>query len=479
MPNILLINPHTPEFVRHRDKSIPIGLLYLASALQKHKHKVKLIDVNNDFLSLEHKKQKVDITKYFSTEFINKLGPFKPDLVGIGCLFSGRFKIALFIGQIIKRIYPDVPIVLGGIHPTTFPKEILNEYSSIDYIILGEGEYSFLELIKAHFNDKKSLRDVDGLAFREGDQIIINPKTKFIENLDELPWPAYDLLDLTKYYFDTSGWYNPKNLSINVPLPIISSRSCPNQCTFCSMFLVHGKKFRPRSAKDVVDEIEYLYEKYNHRYFSFMDDNFTLLKERVIAIAKEIINRKLNIQFDTPNGISIKTLDREVIDLLVKAGLVRTCIAPESGSDFIRNKAMKKGLSKEAIYEFVDIVKDYPDLYVKAFFIIGYPEETKETLEETFQMIKNIMPPVKQISIFNVVPFPGTLLFEYCKEKRLINLPLDKLHKLDVFSNYNESNQCFIKPCKLEIKDLIEFRKKAYNYMNKVRKKLCLKPIKY
>lgn len=477
MPNILLINPHTPEFVRHRDKSIPISLLYLASTLQRYKHKVGLVDVNNDFISSEHKGQKMNTTKYFSTEFIDKINSFKPDLVGIGILFSGRFKSALYISQIIKKHYPYIPIVLGGIHPSIFPKEILKEHSYINYIIIGEGEDSFPKLIEAHFNDGRLIKNVDGIVYRENGEVIINPKTKFIENLDDLPFPAYDILNLKGYYFDTIRWYNPKNLPINIPLPIISSRACPNRCTFCSMYMVHGRKFRPRSPKNVVDEIEYLYTKYNHRYFSFMDDNFTLSKKRTLDICSEIINRRINIQFDTPNGVFIKTLDREVMDALVKAGLIRLCVAPESGSDFIRNKIIRKPLSTKEIYDFFNIAKDYKDLYIKAFFVIGFPEETKKTLNETYEMIKRIS--VHQISIFNVIPFPGTPLFEQCKNENLIKLPLDNLHNLDTFANYNESDVPLIKPYKLEVEDLIDFRKKAYDFINQRRAKLCLNPIEY
>ena len=433
MARILLINPHTPEFVKNKDKSIPIGLLYLASVLEKYKHQVQLIDVNNDLLDLSHKKEKADPAEYLSQEFIKRINLFKPGFVGIGCLFSGRFKNALLISRIIKKYYPNTPIVLGGIHPSIFPKEILNDYSYIDYILIGEGEYSFLDLV-----ENKDIEKIDGIAFRKNGKIVVNEKKFFIENLDELPFPAYNLLNLKNYYFDTTKWHNPKKLAINVPLPIISSRACPYRCTFCSMYIIHGRKFRPRSAENVVDEIEYLYNNYDQRYFSFMDDNLTLDKKRILKICEEIIKRKLNIQFDTPNGVRINTLDKQVMDALVKAGLIRICVAPESGSDFIRNQVIHKGLSTKEIYDFFAFVNDYKNLYVKAFFIIGFPEETKETLNETYEMIKRL--PVHQISIFNVIPFPGTALFEQCKKENLINIPLDNLHNLATFANYNESD---------------------------------------
>ncbi len=362
-----------------------------------------------------------------------------------------------------------MPIVLGGIHPTIFPREILRDFPDIDYIILGEGEYSLLDLIAAHFNDVESLKNADGLAYRAGGEIIVNPKTKYIEKLDDLPRPAYEILDLKKYYFDTSNWYNPKKLPINIPLPIVSSRSCPNQCNFCSMYLIHGKRFRERSAENVVDEIEYLYNKYNHRYFSFMDDNLTFSRERTVKIAEEIIRRGLNIQFDTPNGVSIRNFDKELLDLLVKAGLTRMCIAPESGSDFIRNNVIKKGLMSEKIYDFVRLAKDYPNLYIKAFFVIGFPEETAETLEDTYQIIKKIMPPIRQVAIFNAVPFPGTKLFDYCQANNLLLVPTADLHKSISFANYNESDNIFIKPYNLSVGDVVKFRAKVHDYIKSLK----------
>ena len=446
---VLLINPPTPDFVRSIDKHIPNSLLYLGSSLQQDNHNVKLIDINNKSVDIE-----------------NEINYFKPDLIGITCLFSGRFKNTMSLSRKIKGYSPELPIIIGGIHPTIFAKEILEDYSCVDYICLGEGEKTL-----RNFVNEKKLEGIDGLAYRESNKIKINPKTSFIKNLDELPFPAYNLINLKDYHFNTSHWNNPKGLPISIPVPIISSRSCPNRCTFCSMFLVHGEKWRPRSANNVVDEIEHLYNKYNQRYFSFMDDNMTLSKKRTLKITREIINRGLDIQFDTPNGVAIKSLDKEVMDSLVEAGLVRICVAPESGSEFIRNKMMKKKLPTKDIYNFFEMVKDYKNLNVKAFFIMGYPQETKETLKETYDMIKKISPSLDQITIFDFIPYPGTEIFEYCKNKGLIDIPLNNLYNIetfssyngrDKFSNYDGCDDSLIKPYKLEMDELKKFRKEAY-----------------
>ncbi len=463
---ILLINPPTPQFVKNKDKNIALSLLYLASSLQKHNHEVKIVDINNDLINFEG-----DAGIYYK-KFIKELELFNPDMVGITCLFSGRFKSTISIACKIKELLPNTPITLGGIHPTLFPKEILQCYPIIDYVCIGEGEDSFPKMINAHFNNKDLLKEITGVAYREGKEIKINPKTDFIKDLDKLPFPAYDLINLKDYYFDTSKWYNPKGLPINIPVPIITSRSCPNQCTFCSMFLVHGKAWRPRSAKNVVDEIEYIYRTYEHKYFSFMDDNMSISKSRTLEIVNEIVKRGLNIQFDTPNGLSLKTLDVKVISGLVKAGLVKLCVAPEHGSEFIRNNVMGKHMTDKQIYDFFEIIKDYPEVFVKAFFMIGFPQETKKTLEDTYEMIKRIAPAIDQVSVFFLVPFPGTKIFEDCVKENLLNIPMQEMVNLETFSNFNESDEPFIKPYDLEKKDLMDFREKAYSL---IKPKIILK----
>ncbi len=464
MPKILLINPPTPAFISDRDRSIPIGLLYLASSLIKSGYQVKIIDTNNDCLSLEAAGREADFEQYLTSRLPKEIEGFGPDLVGIGCLFSGRFHMALRISRIIKERFSQLPVVLGGIHPTIFPREILQNFSSIDYVVLGEGEESFVALIRAHFQKERAINHMDGVAFRAGNEVVVNEKKKFIQNLDYFPFPAYELIDLTSYFFDTSGWQNPKKLPINIPVPLITSRSCPNRCNFCSMFLVHGKKFRARSPKNVVDEIEYLYNKYHQRYFSIMDDNFTLLKDRAIEIASEIIKRKLDLQFDAPNGLAINRLDKKVLDALVRAGLIRFSVGIESGSDYIRNKVIGKNLPMEKILQFNELVKSYEGLFVKAFFIIGFPEETRESLQDTYRLLEILN--VDKVGIYYATPYPGTKLFRQCLEEGNLTVTPDSLWSLEAFDF--DVDKPYIKPEALTIEELVEFRKKAYAVKDKI-----------
>jgi len=455
---VLLLTSTAPEYILNEkilsrlDNLVPIGLLYLGAILKRAGHTVKLIDVHNNFI----------IGRQVNLK--NEVNFFKPDLVGVNCFVTGRFKSAINICNQVKEANVNIPVVMGGIHSSMLPKEIMEEYKCIDYICLGEGEKFILDLMHAHFNDKSALKDIDGIAYREHDKIVINPKTMFIQDLDEIPFPDYDLIDIHDYWFDTSKWFNPKKLPINVSLPIISSRSCPNKCTFCSNYLIQGRKWRARSAKNVVDEIEFLYKKYNQHYFSFLDDNLTLSKKRILDICNEILARKLDIQFDTPNGLSIKTLDKEILDSMTKAGLIRVSVAVEHGSEYMRNSVMKKNLSTKAIYDFFKYSKNYKNLTVKAFFVIGYPQETRETLQETYDMIQKISPYLDFLGMFFVSPFPGTEVFTYCQKHSLINLSKEDIRDGNyyaVYTNYNDSDLPMIKPYELTLEDLVNFRDKA------------------
>ena len=188
----------------------------------------------------------------------------------------------------------------------------------------------------------------------------------------------------------------------------------------------------------------------------------TLSKERTLKICEKIRERGLDIQFTTINGVSLKTLDREVMDALTGAGLIRLYVAPEHGSSYIRNEVMGKNLSDNKIYEFFDMIKDYKDLFVRAFFVVGYPQETKETLQETYDMVRKIRDSLDSVAMFNLVPYPGTEIFNYCEKHNRLLIPIEDLHNLETFSNYNYSDNNFVKPFGLEIDEIKEFRDKCH-----------------
>jgi radical SAM superfamily enzyme YgiQ (UPF0313 family) len=453
---VILINTPTPEYMPNKEFILPPSLLCLAAVLNRADFEVEILDLNI------YKSWEIfpENTETFLNKIITeKISSFKPSLVGIGCLFSGQFPSVLKFSETIKNHFPTVPIVIGGMHPTIYPSEILRNCSFIDYVVIGEGEEQIVALANGIRNGTFSFEQIEGLACRKNGIVIVNPKKTFIEEMSNLPFPAYDLINFEDYYHDTSHWHNPKGLSFNMTVPIISSRSCPMRCNFCSMFLVMGPKIRTRTPENVVDEIQLLYEKYGQRHFSFMDDNVNIRRKHIIKICKLIMQRNLDIEFETPNGLMTAGLDQEIMDVMIQAGWVRGAIAIESGSDFIRNKVMGKHLSREKIYEVTQLAKSYKNLYFKAYFIIGMPEDTRETLEETYDMIKEI--DIDETYVTNLLPFPGTAVFEQAVRDNLFieELDIDNLWRMQGF-HYTDNKRFYIKPYQLELGELREFRDK-------------------
>jgi len=460
MTKVLLINaPVINNPIAHRNTYFPLSILSIATLLKSEHIDTTVLDAGNYFA--ENNLGQTELIDYVTHDLRDYIERLKPDVIGIGAVFSGAFGALIEFTKSIKSYFPSMPIVIGGIHATIFAKEILESYEYIDYVIVGEGEYSFLKLLKC-IKCGNSVDDIDGLAFRQADKIKVNPKLHFIKDLNKLPATDFDLIDLTQYQFDTSQWYSPKGLTIGQPFPIITSRSCPNRCSFCSMWLVHGPKFRARSAKHVVDELESLYNKYGANYFEFMDDNLTYDKSRILDICNDIIKRNLNIQFSTPNGVAINRLDEEIIDALVAAGMIRVALAIEHGSEYIRKGVMRKPLDTEKIYQVAEACSKHKHLYIIGYFVVGMPQETQYTLDETFEIIKSL--PLDYFQINWATPYPGTELFDYCIEHKLI-IGNSKDYMTNEHLHYNTAAPHF-RPHNLTIEALIAFKNKCYEYLN-------------
>ena len=445
---ILLVNPPVPVTYYNREYYIPLSSVYLAAALRAHGEEIEILDMNViDIGDVE------DARVAHDERLLDTISRFGPDLIGLTCLFSGNFPDTHRYSIKCKERFPDIPIIVGGIHFTIHAKQILENCPTFDWIAMSEAEDTIIDFVEAFKSGRSAdYSHIDGLSYRHEGGIIIRHKKNFIQDCDTIPFPAYDSVNISDYYVDTSHWHNPKQLEFGTSIPLITSRSCPMKCTFCSMFLAMGPKWRARTPKHVVDEIELVYKEYGQNHFSFMDDNFTFNKERTLGICAEIKKRHLDIQFETPNGVSLKTLDGEIIDALVDAGLVRVSLAIESGSELIRNKTMKKYLKSEKIYEVVDACKKHKTLYTKAFFIMGMPEETLETLEQSYEMIKRI--DVDRVYVQNIVPFAGTAVHDQAVEDGLlVDLDPTTLYKSDSLFNTNY-NRFFVKPYALSLDDL-------------------------
>ena len=280
-------------------------------------------------------------------------------------------------------------------------------------VVIGEGELTMLEIAK-NFQNNKNIKNIAGTALMNNGKFRINKARPYIQNLDELE-PAWHLINFKEYF------KHPDNYAISIRSPsvhIITSRGCPGNCVFCSVNTVWGRKWRAMSAKKVADQIELLYKKYRIRHFRINDDNFTIDKKRVVEICREIRKRKLDIKWDTPSGVAAWALDKDILKEMKKTGYYRVTFGIESGC----KKSLEyigKNINLEKINGLIDYCHKL-GLWIASFFIIGFPYETKEEVNETVNYIINSK--INFPFISGAQPYAGTRMYEdFKKEGLLIN----------------------------------------------------------
>ncbi len=386
---ILLINPprdsellgQNPEIIEsERGYNPPLGLLYLAaSQREKTPHTVEVIDAQVEELTYPRLKERIRAAR--------------PDVVGISCM-TFTLLDSLRTAYIVKEIDNDIRVVLGGCHVHLFPEETVR-LAAVDYGVLGEGEEVFIELLN-HLDDKKALAGVPGVVFAENGGRIINTGYRpFIRDLDRIPFPARDLSPYMKY----SSILAPR-------LPVttmFTSRGCPFSCTFCDRPHL-GKKFRARSPKNVVDEMEQCTRMGIHEFLMY-DDTFTVRKERVIEICRDIVRRKLDVGWDIRTRVD--TVTPEMIRALGKAGCRGIHYGVESGTQKILN-VLGKGITIEEVRDVFRLTQK-AGVMVLAYFMIGCPTETREDIATTLRVMNSLKPDYAHITIFT--PFPGTKIY--------------------------------------------------------------------
>ncbi|MGB2696973.1 MAG: radical SAM protein [Candidatus Zixiibacteriota bacterium] len=381
---ILLINPPAINFY-HRVglRMCPLGLGYVAAVLKGAGYGVKVIDLNVE---------RINYRTY----------PYqKYDLVGIS-VDTTRYPISLEIAEAAKK--KGIKVVMGGPHVTFFDLETLLT-QNVDYVVRGEGEYIMLELVK-HLNNGKSLDEIKGITYRSGDQIIRNPAAPLVQNLDNIPFPARELLPMDRYTNILYGRYSSS---------MMTSRGCPFNCEFCSCSAFSGMKWRTRSLDNILKEIDLLYNKYGYRAISFLDDNFTLNPKRVIELCETIIKKSWDLFWYAFSRVDTIVKNERMIQLMKKAGLSQVFVGFESGSQEVLDK-MGKNVSVEKAYTAMEILKKH-GVRVWGSFIIGALNETRQMIKETIKFAKKLNPQLSQFSI--LTPYPGTRLYEKVKDQLL------------------------------------------------------------
>jgi len=418
--HVALIRPPAVEAFRFTTTSItpPLGLAYIAAAIDNAGHSVEIIDAVAEAPETH--------TRYFRgycvglqlDEIAKKISP-RTSAIGISVIFTHEWPIVVKLIKLIKQAHPSIPVILGGEHVTSLPEFCLLT-SEADYLVLGEGEEIVVELIGA-LKDNRLISDIEGIAFRDGDHISLTKRRARAGAIDEIPLPAWDKFDLKTYHEQrfVGGMYSP-----HMTVPILATRGCPFQCTYCSAPNMWTPKWIPRNPQLVVDEIEHYVNHFGARNFPFQDLTAIIQKDWIVEFCNELLKRKLEITWQLPTGTRSEAIDGEVAQLLKRSGMTSMAYAPESGSDLTR-KLIKKKMKAEKLFSSIDAAQA-AGLNVAAYLVIGFPHGRIEHFEDNLPFIdKLIEHGITDLAIGFYMALPGTELFYSLYDSGKITLDRD------------------------------------------------------
>jgi anaerobic magnesium-protoporphyrin IX monomethyl ester cyclase len=380
MANVLLLYP----CYTYPRKNPPIGLAYIAAALQKNGHEVEILDLNVTSLSKGELRDLASSRSYA--------------VFGISFM-TNQFGEASRLARLLKSAAPHTPIIVGGPHASAIPERTLVELPHVNAVCVGEGEETMCEYVEAVLN-RKYLSKVAGLVFRNGSRIIVkSPPRPLISDVDRIPFPAWELLKLSSY-----SVYAPLKGQQEQTFALLSSRGCPNHCIFCDSHAVFGRKFRARSAENIFDEISMLHDVYGMTQFDFVDDLITVDKERILRLCNLL--RNAGTKFRWMANARVNTVDREMLRAMRDAGCVRIDLGVESGDPEVRRQC-KKRISDQQI---INAHRDAHALGISTntFLMVGNLGESPGSVRITAKLMKKL---AQDTSIAIACPYPGTELY--------------------------------------------------------------------
>ena len=408
---ILLLVPPAITFRGRRDINPlpPLGLGYLAAAAEAIGVTVRIVDTLMEGWAVETPVAedivRVGLSDAAITEHLTK---FNPDLIGVSCHFSRQHRVYRDLFRLIKTMMPSAITVAGGAHVTVCPEDVLSD-PNCDIILTGEADDSFKALITC-LNGDGELSGIDGIGFKTTARAVILPKTRWIEDLDRIPFPAYHLMHLERYRsLEQSHGVHPQGIFS----PIVTSRGCPAKCTFCSAKNVWGSRYRQRSVANVIEELRLLRSTYGISEIMFEDDNVTAGRKRAKALFRAMIDADLGLRWDTPNGVGAWTIDLEMLELMKASGCRKLNLPVESGSQRVLNDIIRKPLRLRRIRDIAAHCKKI-GLPYGMFLVIGMPGETLEDMWRSFRFAAACGVYTPHISV--ATPYPGTDLFRTCVE---------------------------------------------------------------
>jgi len=350
--------------------------------------------------------------------FQKRIIEINPDVVGVTILMDQFSYSGHFACKMVKSLNPETITIMGGVYATV-NTELAIQDNNIDYIVIGEGEYVFRDLI-GYFQGKNPL-PLKGICYKKNNSILNLGKADFINDLNQLPLPAYHLIDYERY----SNFAERKSVDSPRFLPyarIQTSRGCPQNCVFCQVHYISGRKFRPRSAENVLNEIKWLKETYHIKSLIFDDDNLLASRKRALKLFHGMIEDNLTMAWSSI-ATAVFHLDEELLKIMKKSGCKYICIAIESGSKRVLKDIIKKPVDYDQAKRIVAFAKKL-NIYVAANFIIGFPTESWNEIRETIEFAESLSS--DYVKIFHAIPLTKTRLWNLCVEHGLLKKNFDR-----------------------------------------------------
>ncbi|MEZ5988834.1 MAG: radical SAM protein [Planctomycetota bacterium] len=425
------LNVHAMTALR---PSLPLGLAYVAAALRDDGHELSVIDAVAEAPE-EVVQESLDDRIFrlgLSPEEIS--ARIRPDTEAIGLtnMWSFSWPLVRRIIQVLKRDWPDVPIVCGGEHFTGLSEWSMGQ-APIDVIVRGEGEEAAVEVFRALAEGRREMPEVAGVVYRAGgrsDGAPVRTEARARRrSVDDIATPAWDLFDVELY----NHYELINGLNQGKTIPILATRGCPYQCTYCSNVGMWGTRWYARDPALVVDEIEGYVRGYGATNFPFQDLTAILKKDWVVAFCNEILRRNLKITWQFPSGTRCEVIDEEVATLLRLTGGRALAFAPESGSARTR-KLIKKQMKEEGLMRAVHAsVRN--KLNITAFIVIGFPHDTREDLRETTRLARRLgMAGIDDVAVGFFFPIPNTELYDQLMEQGRVDLS-DRFLLTPIYAN--------------------------------------------
>lgn len=447
---ILLIVPSQANVYGVKIKTAypSLGILWIASVLEKAGHKVSVIDMNVD-------SKGKDIHSLIMNDIF--------DIVGITAVTS-TYPNAIDVAKKIKVTFPQIFTILGGIHATIDHNNCIRE-EAFDFVVIGEGEYTIIELVDGIMSGLKDFSHIKGIAFKKNNEIVLTSNRNLIPNLNCLPFPARHLLKNISEYEPIDATYLPA-------APIITSRGCPGKCTYCQAKNIFGFSLRFRTPENVIKEIRELVYRYRVKEIHFLDDVLTSNRKFIKEFCALLKNEPYKVHLEVPNGLRPDMVNEETLTLLKEVGLKNVRFGIETGNERV-SKLIKKGIKKDQIRNAVSLAKKV-GLGTWGFFMIGLPGDDEESIMDTINFAIELDLKVAKFPIFK--PYPRSEAYLYLEERGLIDnhnflqygaytYPVHHLETLSQKRIYELQNIAFRKfyfrPRKIleHLKDITTFRK--------------------